>query len=161
LSCWQGNVSITLDEAGISPILDDGSGTVFASGQLPIDASAYNGGGVSIDLINYSSIDNSYFGSAKIVLPGRNGSAGSPIPSTWRANYPIVFGSGGVTPVLIGTDSVIAETAEIMIDGTVFNSTMTAEGGSFFTLFKLQILKASLIRKYAIHSTFDSIHWIS
>jgi hypothetical protein len=71
--------------------------------------------------------------------------------------YYLVFGSGGVTPVLIGTDLVIAESAEIMIDGTAFNSTTTAEAGSFFTLFELQILEASLTRKYAIHSTFDPI----
>jgi hypothetical protein len=94
-----------LDEAGISPI-DDVSGTVFASGQLAIDASAYKRveeeeEDPSTCLINYSSIVNSYFGSANIVISGRNGSAGRPIPSTGRANYPIVFGSGGVTPVLI------------------------------------------------------------
>jgi len=169
---WQGRISITLlGEAGISPI--DVSGTVSASGQLAIDASAYNGGAGSIHLIKYSSIDNSDFGPANIVLSAlagelmaevitaqtglslmvQQGAAQSHILDTPTT---IVFGSGGVTPVLIGTDLVIAETAEILIDGTAFNST-TAEGGSFFTLFELQILEASLTRKYAIHGTFDFI----
>ena len=138
---WQGLLSITLGEAGISPI--DVSGTVLASGQLAIDASAYNGGEGSIDLIKYSSINTDDFGPANIVLSGLAGELMAELVTAETglslvvqegaqshvldALTTIVFGSGGVTPVLIGTDLVIAETAEILIDGTAFNSA-TAEG---------------------------------